>query len=289
MITPKRLIDVYDDVLSDGGLFSILNLMDVPWKDDINATTLDDEYFYNISGQKTISPLVRRVLNNASKLSSDNKTTLANIIYKMNALNWEKEYETLFYEYNPISNYDMEERETPAETTHTMSPAETTETITPPETTETITPPETTETITPPETTETIKPAKTTTENTISAFNSSGYVEDNKSVVTGDNNDKGTNTLDIDTAGTSKIETDTAGTTKHETDTAGTTKHETDTAGTDIFTVQNERVLTRAGNIGVMSSQKLVEEQRTLWLWNYIYTIVFPSIDKVLTVHTYHR
>lgn len=204
----------------------------------------------------------------------------------------------------------------PAETTETETPTEYTETHTPAETTETITPAETTETVTPAETTTTTKPAKTTTENEISAFNSSGYVDDAKTTVTGDNNDKGseaitvqhagTNALDVDTAGSNKFEVDTAGSDKFEVDTAGTRKttvdsNETTTnvvnsngveqtrvnsEGSDVLTVQNERILTRSGNIGVTTSQQMLQSEIELRKWLY-YQSVFNDIDTILTLSIY--
>ena len=111
MKNPK-LIDVFGDVMTDGGLFTKLNLLDVPWSNDVDAVTLDLDYFYNLSGQKNVSPLVRRFLNGTDKITDAQKTSLANVIYKMYIKNWNKEYAVLDLEYDPISNYDSHESET---------------------------------------------------------------------------------------------------------------------------------------------------------------------------------
>lgn len=111
MKNPK-LIDVFGDVMTDGGIFTKLNLLDVPWLDDVDAVTLDLDYFYNTSGQKNVSPLVRRFLNGANTITDAQKVSLANVIYKMYIKNWNKEYAVLDLEYNPISNYDSSESET---------------------------------------------------------------------------------------------------------------------------------------------------------------------------------
>lgn len=284
-----KLIDAFGDVLTDGGLFSVLNTLNVPWKNDVTANTLDLEYFYNISGQKSISPLLRRFLNGATTITTAQKTTLANVLYDMYIKQWNKEYATLNLEYNPISNYDMTENETPAEITRTITPAETTTTETPAETTDTETPAETTRTISPAETTNTIKPAKTVSENEVSGFNSSSYVDDTKTTVTGDANDKGSDVFTVNTSGSDSLDVDTAGTLKHEVDTAGNTKIEVDTAGSEVITVQNERTLTRSGNIGVTTSQQMIQSERELWLWNFFFEIVFPDIDEILTLAIYQR
>lgn len=100
-----RLIDTYSTTI--GGIFSALSALDVPWKNDIDGTTLDMEYYYNISGQKLLSPLLR----NYTPLTAEKMSSLANVVYNMFKTNWGKLYTTLSLEYNPISNYDMTETE----------------------------------------------------------------------------------------------------------------------------------------------------------------------------------
>ena len=59
----------------------------------------------------------------------------------------------------------------------------------------------------------------------------------------------------------------------------------TEETGTDTHTRNYE--LTRKGNIGVTTSQQMIESERNLWLWNFFYTVVFPDIDRVLTIQIY--
>lgn len=47
-----------------------------------------------------------------------------------------------------------------------------------------------------------------------------------------------------------------------------------------------KRDFTRAGNIGVMSTQDLIEQQRRVWMWNY-FEVVFSDIDKTLALKIY--
>ena len=337
-----RLNEVFENGIDGLGIFYYLQTLDIPWKALNINTTLDLAYHGN-HGDRIITPLVKKLLDTTNVLSTANKQRLANVIFNLFKDKWTHEYALLLAEYDPISNYDMLEQETPAEITHTITPAETTttntpaettETITPAETTETVTPAETTETVTPAETTETVtptettqtvtpaetttntKPAKTVTENSVSAFNSANYVSDNKTVIEGDINDKGsesitvnhagTNKLEVDTAGSNKLEVDTAGSNKIEVDTAGTnkiavdnagtnklevdtagnTKVEVDTAGSDVITVQHGRTLTRKGNIGVTTTQQMMSSEIELWQWNF-YESVFKDIDSVLTLYIY--
>ena len=56
--------------------------------------------------------------------------------------------------------------------------------------------------------------------------------------------------------------------------------------GSDTST-RNYR-LTRSGNIGVTTSQQMIESERELWrVWNFFRGIVYPDIDRVLTIETY--
>lgn len=56
-------------------------------------------------------------------------------------------------------------------------------------------------------------------------------------------------------------------------------------SGTDTTTRNYE--LTRSGNIGVTTSQQMIESERNLWVWNFFENVVFPDIDRVLTIPIY--
>ena len=47
------------------------------------------------------------------------------------------------------------------------------------------------------------------------------------------------------------------------------------------------RTLTRKGNIGVTTSQQMIQSQRDLLLWDYFYKVVFPDLDNFLTLQIY--
>lgn len=55
------------------------------------------------------------------------------------------------------------------------------------------------------------------------------------------------------------------------------------TSGTD----SSSRTLTRTGNIGVTTSQQMIQSERDLWLWNFFYSVVFKDVDRVTTIATY--
>ena len=310
-----KLNDVFSDWILGGGVFSLMQDYDPPWKTDWAGKEefLDYLYHGDRSGGKTISPFCCRMI------AGDTATTEEQYLIVRSALllfgeSWTREYAILSAEYNPIQNYDMTEEETPAETTETETPAETTRTITPAETTDTDTPAETTETVTPAETTKTITPAAVThttrpAETTDTADRTDGIFGFNNSTDTSDpaNDSKGKNVLTVQTAGTDVLSVQTAGSEVTETDESETRQLEVDAAGsvartvqnpaTEVLTVDNDRTLTRktdkarkltrSGNIGVTTTQQMLQSERDLWLWNYFRDVVFPDLDSVLVLGIY--
>ena len=250
MMTLTKLNDVFDDWLTGDGIFTDLNDFSVPWK---TGEETDADLIKNLNmayhGSHSGDKNISPIVHKfLTSEDAETREKLAGIIYTMFGDKWSKLWDAFNMEYNPLNNYDMVETETPAETTHTITPAETTETITPAETTmET-------------------KPAKVVTENEISAFNSSSYEDSAKTTATGDVNDKGTDVFTVDESGVNKIEVD--------------------AAGSDVFTVQNERTLTRSGNIGVTTSQQMLQSEIELRKWLY-FNSVFNDIDTILTLSIY--
>lgn len=245
-----KLNDFYNNWLTGDGVFTDLDSFDVPWKSEEETyTDFRNSLNYTYHGNHSGDKNISPVVYNFLKNETENaREKLANMLFTIYGENWRKLWEALQIEYNPLNNYDMVENETPAEVTHTIAPAETTETVTPAETTVES------------------KPAKTITENEVSAFNSTSYEDSNKTTITGDTNDKGVDAFTVDTAGTNKLEVD--------------------TAGSDVFTVQNERTLTRSGNIGVTTSQQMLESEIKLRKWTF-FNSVFNDIDNILTLSIY--
>lgn len=50
--------------------------------------------------------------------------------------------------------------------------------------------------------------------------------------------------------------------------------------------ITSDRTLKRSGNIGVTTSQQMIESERQLWLWNF-FESVFSDIDKILVLKIY--
>lgn len=64
--------------------------------------------------------------------------------------------------------------------------------------------------------------------------------------------------------------------------TDGTNTGTTENALTNL----NNRELKRSGNIGVTTSQQMIQSERDLWNW-YFYDVVFKDVDKMLTLSIY--
>ena len=56
-------------------------------------------------------------------------------------------------------------------------------------------------------------------------------------------------------------------------------------SGSDTETRNYE--LTRQGNIGVTTTQQMLQSERDLWKWNYLTEVVFPDLDSVFTLKIY--
>ena len=221
------------------------------------------EYHGNISGEKIVSPLVEKI-RDGDILTETEKTMLATSILAVCGVNWGKQWETMSFEYDPIENYSMREEMTNDRTVdeygktrtrtdnlqHTKTGTEQDET----------------------DLTDTTTPNLTTnTSNGVYGFNSDSEVHtDSQShTATGTNTNTRTGT-DTRTYNTTDADTGT------QTDNDG---------GSDIRT--RNYTLTRSGNIGVTTSQQMIESERSLWVWNFFRNVVFPDIDRVLTLQIY--
>lgn len=251
-------IPIWIDVCGTGSLFDLFTT--APWLE--GATTqqaaeikaaLDMELYYNYLGQKHISPLVLHLLGDDETLSNTSFAKIATVIKTMYGEKWDKEWETLTYDYDPISNYDMTEimsndrtvRQKGSTTTRTNNLTDTER-------------PNTVETNTP-------QSLTTTTSNTLYGFNSSAPVP---------------------SSGQTQVASGSASRTRTGTDTTTHTGTVTE-AGSGADTDTRNYTLTRTGNIGVTTSQQMIESQRVLWFWDYFYTVVFPDIARIITIPIY--
>ena len=103
------LNDVFSQWLNDKGIIKTLtDNYDVPWKNVVDGSILDLEYHGNRSGGKIIAPLVEKLITKDG-ISDENAIKLCGLIYSRNKTNWQKLWDTLSFEYNPLENYDRQE------------------------------------------------------------------------------------------------------------------------------------------------------------------------------------
>ena len=97
----------------------------------------------------------------------------------------------------------------------------------------------------------------------------------------------GTYQTETSHTGTFETETERSGTYQTEKETSGTYETETERTGTYEKQTAYDTTLTRSGNIGVTTSQQMIQSERDLWLWNFFQDVVFKDISKVLTLSIY--
>lgn len=304
---PKRLNDVFPGWLTGAGIFATLQTFQVPWRNENISVALDIEYHGNVSGEKIISPLVEKI-SSGDILTDAEKTMLATSILSMYGVNWGKQWETLSFEYDPIENYSMREEMTNDETvteygksttrtdnlTHRKTGTETVDIDETDTRTDNLTHGKTgTETRTD-DFTDTITPNLTTnTSNGVCGFNSALEVPTGSQAqtATGTNTEthigteqKQYNLSETDTGTATTVKDGTNATTFNTTDTDTGTQTTLD-GGSDTHT--RNYTLNRSGNIGVITSQQMIESERALWVWNFFRDVVFPDIDQVLTIQIY--
>lgn len=217
-------------------------------------------------------------------------TTYLPIWCKTHLDGWTRILDALTAEYEPLENYSMVEEETPAETTETETPAETTKTVTPAETTDTETPAGTTRTLTPAETTDTETPAQVTDtgSRTDGIFGFDNTTDTPTPADTSNGSTvrtvqaAGTNVLTTQNPGTDVLSVDSAGSLVRTTQSPGTESLDVDTSGSRVLTVQNPRSLTRSGNIGVTTSQMMLESEVSLRIkWNMMQIIMSDFLREI--------
>ena len=260
-----RINDVFPNGLSGAGIFSALQSLDVPWKEDAISTSLDIEYHGNHSGDKYVSPMIYKMLpDDSDVLPAASITAVASVIYDMYNRNWQRLWGTLTVVYDPIQNYDMTEIMTDDETVTEYGKSRTrTDNLTSTRTDNLSHAKGGTESDS--------RDVEDNTSNDIYGFNSSdASPADKVDKTVSDDNTRTYNTVETDTG----------------TETTANTGTQTE-ADTGSDTQTRNYTLTRSGNIGVTTSQQMLQSERDLWIWNFFNDVVYPDIDRILTIDIY--
>ena len=250
------LRDVFDGWELGTGLFSFLAAQGtMPWAsaENVDNSVLDIAYFGNHSGGKFCAPLVKLLINDEGVIPSTARVAIAKIIISKYLNNWNHLWETNVAVYSPIHNYDMYEERDLATTDDNV------------------------------ETTDG-ELSRTGTEGLTHGMVEStqhGRTEDNVNYKYGLNTtvyQQNRSDENVSTEGGTTVTTDsgTDTTTRNLVDSTDQTVTE-DNEGTEHEETH------RYGNIGVTTTQKLLQEERNLWLWNF-FDEVFNDLDKELAL-----
>lgn len=283
----KRLSDVFS--LTDGIFSRLKSMTGIPWGNDTTlAGQLDLVYLGNHSGEKYVAPLLNK---SDDDLTSEYKTSVLSAAYAIYKNKWTKLYAVQSAEYNPIENYSMIETHSGSDTkTDTPTNWKDTETKTPTnwkETKEHKTGQSgysETETQTPTEWTRTTESNKadniSDTTTSVYGFNSTDPVPSANTQTELDS--KSTE----EQSGTYETKKEIEGSLIDETSQTGTFKTETEKSGTYESETVYDTTLERSGNIGVTTSQQMLQSEIELWQWLFFET-VFKDLDQILTLSTY--
>lgn len=272
-INLNKMIDVYANYPTAGGVFS--PMVNAPWAETMTGLNLDIAYLDGHSGERFCSNIINRRLDDSDVLSSDNRTLIANILWAMFGIQWTRLWATMKpVDYDPLTNYKMQET-AEGEESSTRTPDLTrgdTGTV------------QTTgqDTRTPNlsrKGTGTVKDEGSGTnknQNGIWGFNSSESVPSDMSDGRATSNN--TTTRDL-----TETESGTDTTNRTNTDTYNRSYTET---GTDTTAGTSSRKLTRTGNIGTNTFQNLLQQERSIWMYDF-FEQVFKDVDSVLTIPIY--
>lgn len=251
----------------DNGIFvaiknaALQKQIELPWG-NTDEETLDLAYFGNHSGGKFCSPLVKLILQTDSLVDEDGRINstgaikIANILLRKYYTNWKSLWATNVASYNPLHNYDVTEN-------RNLKKADSESEFVAEERRQTGT--------------------GTTSYGKVDTTNHGRTVTETDSRY-------GVNTTDSDPKPSDKIETVEGGDTVttfsgSDTDTRNY-KDNRDSSKSKAGAGEEEEEIHRAGNIGVTTTQKLIEEERALWLWNY-FDQVFSDVDRELALSFY--
>ena len=284
-----KLTEAFPNWLVGDGIFSELSKLSVPWS--TNSIDLDLEYFGNHSGDKIISPLVSKLLVN-DKLTSDSITRLASIIFSLNGDNWSRLYSALQEEYKALQNYNGDETRTVTTTdtgTDTFSHTG--------------------------NETNTLNDSSSNTRTGSESLESSGSDSLSK---TGTVGSQGSNSSDNNVFGfnsSSSVPSDSSNSSNNSTDTynlsdktsygkkdtkvynnvsdsgsresTNTVSNESSDTETKNLQTNTSETFHREGNLGVTTSQQMLESEFELRMHYRFFDVVFADVDKTLALQLY--
>lgn len=249
------LIDHFPSWMTDG-LFSQMDW--APWAGEVDPHALDMEYFGNRSGCRECSPLVDKMVNqNGYIISPENSRRLTNIIRALYGENWGRLWTAIKVEYNPLENYSMTETRKLTGKDVTKEEIERAGII------------------------DTDTTSNVDEDSTVGEITSEGNGGGTSGVVPLNGSNPVTIANSTATSSTSNTaQTNTGNTVTVQNSVTDTTDNETRDGSID----RTEDIeTTRSGNIGVTTSQQMLDSEFELRKRNY-FDYVFTCVDEVLTI-----
>lgn len=247
--------EVFENWKLGQGIFDkIMSTAEMPWKDDENVTAflLDIEYFGNRSGAKFCSPLVKYYIDENGVIPNLSREILAKVIVAKYLIPWSRLWLTNEVAYSPINNYDMSE-------TRNLKKSDTEGELAIENQQHTGT--------------DTLQHGKTETTTHGKGIEEMTY---RYGLNTGDTPPPSDKYTSNESGTTSVTNTGSDVDTKNLQDSSLVNRSK---AGAGV----EEETTHRIGNIGVTTNQKLITEERNLWMWNF-FDQVFKDIDRELTL-----
>lgn len=260
----KTLLDILPQMKTGTGFFT--KFVAPVWAEDYTNTARLDIFFAMTYGQKHPTPLLDMFVDeDTGHIDNDDLAALAAMIYDIRGNEWEKLYDVLKAEYNPLENTDV--YETTADTTSNSGTAGNTRTYNETEgNTRTLN-------------TQTANSGSSTVQSTASGsgstavnvfgFDSSTAVGDN----TGSDSSSTNSTTGTQTANTIN---DTGTVTD-----AGTHGGTVADSGTHSDSGTFSRSYHKHGNIGVMTPNELLGGTVEMWKWTFIIQIMNDICDLI--------
>ena len=286
------------EILADKKLFSdAINGKTYPWDSSVN--TAIDNYIYVYFRDRNLYHWYDTLYSDVSTLLTTLKTDIATL-FDSRKYTWGKLYETTLLEYNPIENYSMTERENATMEATSVQGAQTntdtndygaisvakSEILGAQTNTETATMGEQAKLTT-------MNIGEQTTEgstiNETAPYSSEGYQSDTKSIDSVTSGAKSDSTQEHNDAYTN---------TNEQTFGAKDNTYTTTTDGrkdilkkeigskSDTNNSTNNRELTRSGNIGVTTSQQMLESERQVAMFNFV-QIVAHEVVRLISSDMY--
>lgn len=246
----KQLMNTY---LFDGSFFKYMPLYGAN-----SSSELGTAYVLTHSGKKSASDLLLEMADTSGHLTEAGQKKIADTLITLFKDNWDRKWEVLQLEYNPLENYnmiesgqDVDKMEYGQETYQHQHGARSGSDI-----------------IGSQSGTNTQGAQNNTSEDEVSAFNSNSYQDSNKNTSNlGSRSDSWSSTNRSDSH-TESAYTDT----------------DTRTAQDDKTT--RDHALTRSGNIGVTTSQQMAESELSLRTYKF-YAEMFKDIDTIVALSVY--